>query len=405
MNNSSALDGKRSFRRYLVLAAAVVMQSCLGATYSWSVYVRPLKELTGLMQGPVQVPFTVFYFVFPFTMMLAGNFLHRTGTRRSAMIGGLLFGGGWILAGFGTHGFIFTILGIGCVGGIGAGMAYIVPIAVCIQWFPKHKGLVTGIAVAGFGGGAALVSQAGGWLTGSIGLTPFQTFLVFGSLFMLLVTLAGSMMTPPSPVRTCRRTGALASGELISHAGFRLLYLAMFIGLAAGFAVNANLKELYRGGTGDAVGLGITAVSLFALANAAGRVIWGAVFDRISSSRAITANLACQGLVLAVAPFVLDWSSGFCAVAVCTGFNYGGVLVIYVSSASRLWGADRVGQVYGWLFTSNIPASVSPILAGMVFDRLNSFDPALYVLAGLLISGAAGVIYWSDRINRMDRSV
>lgn len=139
--------------RYLILVCAVLMQVCLGATYSWSVYVQPLKTLTGLAQGPVQIPFTVFYFVFPLTMMVAGGFLPRIGPRRSAMAGGLLFGGGWLLAGLGSHSFIFTVMGIGALAGVGAGMAYIVPIAVCIRWFPKSKGLVTGIAVAGFGGG------------------------------------------------------------------------------------------------------------------------------------------------------------------------------------------------------------------------------------------------------------
>ena len=142
-----------------------------------------------------------------------------------------------------------------------------VPIAVCIQWFPKARGLVTGIAVAGFGGGAAMVSQIGGYLIKSTGLTPFQTFLIFGALFMVLVTLAGSLMTLPDSGPAEKRFRMVMPNELISHVSFRLLYLAMAIGLFAGFAVNANLKELYSG-SGDAVGLGITAVSLFAIANA-----------------------------------------------------------------------------------------------------------------------------------------
>ncbi len=120
------------------------------------------------------------------------------------MFGGLLFGGGWILASLGIHHFIFTILGIGVLSGIGAGMAYIVPIAVCIRWFPQNKGLVTGIAVAGFGGGAALVSQVGGWLMESLGRTPFQTFFIFGLGFMVTVSLAGSTMRFPQTETTTK---------------------------------------------------------------------------------------------------------------------------------------------------------------------------------------------------------
>jgi OFA family oxalate/formate antiporter-like MFS transporter len=373
--------------RYVILVSAVLMQMCLGATYSWSVYVQPIKKLTGLLQGPVQIPFTVFYFVFPLAMMVAGNLLPKIGTRRSAMVGGLLFGGGWLLAGLGDKSFLFTVLGIGCLSGVGAGMAYIVPIAVCVRWFPRSKGMVTGIAVAGFGGGAAMVSQVGGWLMNGLGLTPFQTFLVFGGVFLALVCSAGSTMRVPEGERREQRPRALKASAVLPQLNFRILYLAMFIGLAAGFAVNANLKELYQG-NGNAVQIGIIAVSLFALANAAGRVIWGAVFDRLRSATAIQTNLLCQALILLAAPFMLHAPLGFWTVAVLTGFNYGGVLVLYVSTASRSWGAANVGQVYGWLFSSNIPASLSPILAGMVYDRFQNFDLAFYVAAGLLVVSA-----------------
>jgi MFS transporter, OFA family, oxalate/formate antiporter len=359
------------------------MQVCLGATYSWSVYVQPLKILTGLAQGPVQVPFTVFYFVFPLTMMIAGGFLPRIGPRISAMTGGLLFGGGWLLAGLGSHSFVFTILGIGFLAGIGAGMAYIVPIAVCIRWFPRSKGLVTGIAVAGFGGGAAMVSQVGGILTTTLGYTPFQTFYVFGALFLCLVVLAGSVMQFPETAKTIAPLSSLRPVQVMGHANFQLLYLAMFVGLAAGFAVNANLKEIFSG-DGHATEIGITAVSLFALANAAGRVIWGALFDRIRSSAAIQANLICQATILAAAPLFTQSSWGFWGFALITGFNYGGVLVLYVSSAARSWGADHISRVYGWLFTANIPAALSPIAAGIVFDITRDFTPALAGLAVLL---------------------
>lgn len=362
------------------------MQMCLGATYSWSVYVQPLKILTGLQQGPVQVPFTVFYFMFPLTMMFAGTLLPKTGPRLNAMVGGLLFGGGWLIASLGAGNFLFTTLGIGLVSGVGAGMAYIVPIAVCIQWFPKNKGLVTGIAVAGFGGGAALVSQAGGWLMKTADKTPFETFFIFGLIFLAVICVAGSVMHFPETHKK-QQTKQINLREILSHPTFQILYFSMFIGLAAGFAINANLKELFHDGANTAQ-VGITAVSLFAVANALGRIIWGIIFDRVESAIAIQANLILQALVLLAAPFLLSSIPGFLAVSFLTGFNYGGVLVLYVSCASRYWGGDRVGKIYGFLFSSNIPASFAPILAGMVFDRFQSFDFALYGLGGLLIIGA-----------------
>jgi MFS transporter, OFA family, oxalate/formate antiporter len=383
--------------KYVVLTSAVLMQMCLGATYSWSVYVQPLKALSGLQQGPVQIPFTVFYFIFPLSMLIAGNVLSKVGTRRSAMIGGLLFGGGWIVASFGSHSFLFTILGIGVLSGIGAGMAYIVPIAVCIRWFPKNKGLVTGVAVAGFGGGAALVSQVGGWCMETLQFTPYDTFLLLGSVFLLTVFTAGSTMKVPSHSSAMQVLKTLKIREVLGSPTFHLLYLAMFTGLAAGFAVNANLKEMFVG-SGDLVRVGVVAVSLFALANAAGRVVWGTIFDRIMSRSAIQLNLYLQALTLVCAPLLLDSATGFYAVALLTGFNYGGVLVIYVSSASRIWGGENVGQIYGWLFSSNIPASLAPLLAGAVYDRYQNFDLVFNVLAALLVCGGVLVGLQSRRV-------
>jgi OFA family oxalate/formate antiporter-like MFS transporter len=113
-------------------------------------------------------------------------------------------------------------------------------------------------------------------------------------------------------------------------------------------------------------------------------VIWGAVFDRIRSSAAIQTNLICQAAVLAAAPLLTKSTWGFWAFALVTGFNYGGVLVIYVASAARSWGPGHVSRVYGWLFTANIPAALSPIAAGIVFDITHDFTPALAGLAVLL---------------------
>ena len=368
-------------QRYVILAAAVLMQVCLGATYSWSVYVRPIRELTGLLQGPVQLPFTVFYFIFPATMLLAGSLLPRFGPRFCAVAGGLLFGGGWMLAALGHLHFAFTVAGIGVCAGFGAGLAYIVPIATCIRWFPDNKGLVTGVAVAGFGGGAALVSQTAGRLMHGLEWSPFATFFFFGVIFLLCVVLGGLMMRNP-PEGAGERTPPLSFKKIVQEPQFRLLYLAMITGLAAGFTVNANLKELFPTGSVQA---GISAVALFALANALGRVIWGWLADRIKALTAIRCNLAGQALILLLSPLILVSENGLFLYAGLAGFHYGGVLVLYAATVAGIWGHKHVGQVYGWLFSANIPAAFAPLLAGMFFDHSRSFTGALQILAALLV--------------------
>jgi len=408
----------RLFRsRYLILVCAVLMQTCLGATYSWSVFVGALKELTGLSQGPVQAPFTAFYTVFPATALFAGPVMARLGPRWSAVLGGGVFGGGWVVAGLGAAGFGYVLAGIGILGGIGVGLAYVVPIAMCVQWFPRNKGLVTGIAVAGFGGGAAVVTQVANWLLASYDATPYQVFRILGLAYIVVVGVAGlAMRRPPeysaSDPATADGARLEADGHsrtsepipvparprfrsVVAERPFQLLYVAMFCGLAAGFLVNANLKELARTATSQA---GVTAVSLFAIANAAGRIGWGAVFDRVARPiRVLQANLLAQAALLVVAIELLGSSVGLQIVAVGAGFNYGGVLVLYASSVAARWGGRNVGHVYGWLFSANIPASAAPILAGFAYDRTGSFTGPLLAIAVLLFVGATLVPWGNPR--------
>ena len=366
--------------RIMIILSALLMQLCLGATYSWSVYVQNLKTLVGISQTQAQIPFSVFYFIFPLTMIFSGTLVDKFGPRIAAISGGLLFGSGWIISSFGIHNFTYTILGNGVIAGIGAGIAYIVPISTCIKWFPNNKGLVTGVAVAGFGGGAALVSTAAGYLL-KLGLTPFTLFGYFGITFMVLIVFSGFFMRNPP---NFSKTGTLKLGfrEVLTDRRFIILYFAMFTGLAAGFAINANIKEFYKSAT---LMTGVSAVSFFAIANAIGRVAWGGIFDRFDSRSIIQLNLLSQALLLFASPFIVTSPLGLQIFAAIAGFNYGGVLVIYAGSVARVWGADKVGSIYGWLFSANIPGAIAPLFAGYFYDKTGSFTIPLYTLAIIIL--------------------
>jgi OFA family oxalate/formate antiporter-like MFS transporter len=364
-------------KRYIVLAAACVMQMCLGATYSWSVFVSPLRHATGLSQGEVQAPFTAFYLAFPVTLLFASRLVDALGPRRSALLGTLLFGCGWLLAGLaGRASFLFVVAGVGLVAGIGVGCAYIVPIAVGNRWFPRSPGFVTGVAVGGFAVGAALVGYAAEAMM-SEGVTPFDALRVLGAAFVLAgFPAAGCMAYPGEEARPAGPV--LSRRELIRTAEFTQLFPAMMAGLAAGFAVNANLKDLlpYAG-----TSIGGAAVSVFALGNAAGRILWGWIFDRLEPSAVIRFNLFAQAAVLVGVVFLVMDVPSLLLFSGMAGFNYGGVLVLYASTAARRWGIVQVTMVYGVLFSANIVAAPAPVLAGIVFDLTGSFAPAFIALA------------------------
>ncbi|MCF6266230.1 MAG: MFS transporter [Desulfuromusa sp.] len=367
--------------RIMIILSALLMQLCLGATYSWSVYVQHLKALVGISQTQAQIPFSIFYFVFPLTMIFSGTLVDKFGPRIAAISGGLLFGSGWLISSLGINNFAYTILGNGIIAGVGAGIAYIVPISTCIKWFPNNKGLVTGIAVAGFGGGAALVSTVAGYLL-ELNFTPFALFGYFGIAFMFLIVFSGFFMQNP-PNFSKADAVKFSFREVLSDKRFIILYFAMFTGLAAGFAINANIKELYKSAT---LMTGVSAVSFFAIANAAGRVIWGSIFDRFNSRLIIQLNLLSQALLLFASPFILTSSLGLQIFALTAGFNYGGVLVVYAGSVARIWGADKVGSIYGWLFSANIPGAVAPLFAGYFYDITGSFTVPMSIIATIILS-------------------
>jgi OFA family oxalate/formate antiporter-like MFS transporter len=356
---------------------------CLGATYSWSVFVRFLREYSGISQARAQIPFTIFYIAFPLTTIYAGRLLERWGPRRLAMTGACTFAAGWMVAGLHHH-IAVTALGVGLISGIGAGFAYIVPIAVGMQWFPHRKGLITGVGVAGFGGGAALISQVSQYLMAGRGWTPQMTLGGLGTVFMLLAVPAASFLRSP-PDAGGPRALRLELPRFLHERNFRLLYVAMIAGLAAGFTVSANLVQ-FNPGLG--VGHGVRAVALFALANAAGRIFWGLLSDRLAAGVTLRANLLAQAVVIGMHPLLLRTPTGLALLAIGAGFNYGGVLVLYAASTGRLWNIQHVGRIYGALFSSNIPASLAPLLAGMAFDAWGNFSGALFILVGGLVLAA-----------------
>lgn len=366
--------------RTMIILSALLMQLCLGATYSWSVYVQHLKSFLDISQAQAQIPFSVFYFIFPATMIFSGALLDRIGPRIATLLGGILFGCGWLLSSFGEVSFSLTIIGNGVIAGVGAGIAYIVPISTCIKWFPNNKGLVTGVAVAGFGGGAALVSSASGYLL-ELGMSPFELFFYLGLTFMFLIISSGLIMQNPPDFITYH-SATPKFKEIVTDKRFIILYFSMATGLAAGFAVNANIKELFHSAT---ILAGVSAVSIFAIANAAGRVIWGSLFDRLHSKTILQMNLLAQALLLIASPVILTSSTGLQIFALLSGFNYGGVLSIYAGTVARTWGANKVGSIYGWLFSSNIPGAIAPLLAGFYYDRNRSFTIPLYIISVIII--------------------
>src|SRR5471032_110374 len=186
----------KTLNRWYIALAGVFMQLALGAVYAWSVFRTPLARQFGWSISEVTLTFTISIFVLGMAAFIGGLWLNRQGPRIVAVTGGALYGLGVFLASFSAHKLWWLYLSYGLIGGIGVGFAYIVPVAVLLKWFPDRRGLITGIAVGGFGAGALIVAPLGTHLILSVGV--LSTFAYLGIAY-LVVTVAGGlfMHNPP----------------------------------------------------------------------------------------------------------------------------------------------------------------------------------------------------------------
>ena len=153
---------------YCAAIAGVFFQIALGAVYAWSVFRAPLAKQFGWSISEITLTFTISIFVLGFAAFFGGLWLNRKGPRIVALTGGALYGLGVFLASF-SHNLWWLYLSYGLIGGIGLGLGYIVPVAVLVKWFPDRRGLITGIAVGGFGAGALITAPVATRLIRALG--------------------------------------------------------------------------------------------------------------------------------------------------------------------------------------------------------------------------------------------
>src|ERR1700710_266652 len=183
--------------RWGIAFAGVLLQMALGAVYAWSVFRVPLAKEFHWTIFEVTLTFTIAIMVLGFASFFGGLWLKRVGPRVVALTGGLLYGAGVFLASFSYHGLWWLYMTYGVIGGIGLGFAYIVPISVLVKWFPDRRGLMTGIAVGGFGAGALVTAPVATRLIERVGV--LQTFAYLGVVYLVVTVAAGSLMSTPPP--------------------------------------------------------------------------------------------------------------------------------------------------------------------------------------------------------------
>ena len=429
----------RTLNRWLVVVGATSIQLALGAIYAWSVFTARLTDTAGTYGFTASQTAWVFstgLATFATVMVLAGRVLPRVGPRRLTIAGGLLLGGGYVLGGLFGDSFWIQLLSIGVVGGAGIGLAYVVPISVCVKWFPDKKGLITGLAVAGFGFGATIwVKLAGSWFGGLLnttnvfGLPGVQSvFLIYGVALAALILLGSMVMiNPPDdylpagwkpPVTENNdHEGAVEfrARDMLRTPQFYMLWTVfMFAGISGLMVIYCiklfGIDALEHHGVAGAGAITGTAMAWYAIFNGVGRIAWGSISDKIGRKTTITLMAALQGITMLMMYHVFisfGLVYGFIVAAGLVGFNYGGAFALFPAITADYFGNKNVGSNYGWMFTAyGVAGLTGPLLAGYFKDAAQgAAQPSVwmtpFIIAGAVCLLGAVIMAFTNRPTRV----
>ena len=405
------MKDKKVMNRSFVVLGAVLIQLALGNLYAWSVFTTKLVE-SAWTKTQTQIVFSVGVAVFAIVMVIAGRLMPKYGPRKLTIASGITLGAGYIIAGLlGAENYVSTLIFVGILGGAGIGMGYVVPIAVGMRWYPDKKGLITGLAVAGFGFGATLWmalagklgSIGGGELIKNIGLS--NTFIVLGIIFLVIILIGSIWMVfpaadwkpegwkPAESKTAVKPAGSVdfTSSQMLKTNQFYLIVLTYAFGAGAGL-MSIGLMKLWPMEAMEANGISKEVASaaatmamaiFFALFNGLGRILWGMISDKIGRKSSIALMMATQGAFVILFQWMAGMQVTLYIFAVLIGFNYGGLFSLFPTITADIFGNKNFGQNYGWVFLAYaIGGIIFPILGGKLGD-LGNF-PLAFTICGVL---------------------
>jgi MFS transporter, OFA family, oxalate/formate antiporter len=380
--------------RWGIAVAGVFLQIALGAVYAWSVFRVPLAKQFGWSISEVTLTFTISIVVLGVAAFFGGLWLNRKGPRIVALTGGFLYGAGVFLASFSDHKLWWLYLTYGVIGGIGVGFSYIVPVAVLVKWFPDRRGLITGVAVGGFGAGALINAPVATRLIQNVGV--LSTFAYLGIAFFLVTVTSGYFMQ--NPPEGWKPEGWTATGMRASQRSTRdytlnealrtwqwwALWLLLFLNTSAGISIISQESPLFQElGRVSAVAAA-SMVGVASIGNALGRVFWAWASDSITRRTTFAVMFLAQVALFWTLPNI--HSAGMLTiVAFIVLMCYGGGFGTMPAFVADYFGSKNVGPIYGLMLTAwGFASAFGPLLIAYMRQATGTYGEALHVIAAIM---------------------
>jgi OFA family oxalate/formate antiporter-like MFS transporter len=392
------MDAEPIRNRWGIAAAAVVMQICLGAVYGWSVFVKPLIAREHWDLKSVSYTFMIAIFLLGIGTIIGGLWMDRVGPRKVASVAGVIYGIGYLVSALAVsrHSLTGLYFGYGILGGIGMGMGYITPVATLVKWFPDRRGLMTGVAVAGYGAGALIMSPVAARTIVSLGIPA--TFAILGVVYLIFVVAAAQFYAnppqgyrpagwePKSAVSKAATTYNFTVKEAMSTWQFWLLWFMLFVNVSAGIMIISQASPIAQQLVGmsavQAAGLGVGLISIF---NGIGRVFWAWVSDMIGRAQVYFLLYVIQAVTfyaLTTVHSIPVFTACFAIIGLC----YGGGFGTMPSFTADFFGPKFMGGIYGWILLAwGVAAVPSPLLIASVRQSTGTYAPAIHMISIVMV--------------------
>ena len=401
--------------RWVIPVGAVLVHVCIGSVYAWSTFNRPIQALfpdAPWWFSPPYPTFTTALALLGLSAAFGGPWVERRGPRVAATAAALFFGTGLLIGGVGLmlRQNVLVFLGMGVVSGIGCGLGYISPVSTLVKWFPDRRGMATGMAIMGFGGGAFLAAYLNVYFTERIGVA--NTVMALGATYLAIMLIGARLLErPPAgwkpegwspPLKNAMIADrSVTRNDAIQTVQFFLLWGILFINVTAGIGILAQASPMIQDMFQRTAVQAAAVVSLISIFNASGRFLWASVSDYIGRRNTYLIFFVVQFFLFLLIPKLAaagNWVVfELCLFMVFT--MYGGGFATIPAFLADIFGPDNVGAIHGALLTAwSVAAVAGPVIITELSNRakaalapganrIHIYDTPLQVLAGLLAIG------------------